>query len=110
MYLQSLDENLVFSKCYKKVKQRAAENKIDLLAAYHELEKEEFNFEAVIAGHDNPFTVNVSDVLAIAKHETCSITVIPPFITGLKSRYQATMANFCLGVMPPSPILGRSLL
>ena len=36
--------------------------------------------------------------------------VIPPFITGLKSRYQATMANFCLGVMPPSPILGRSLL
>ena len=37
-------------------------------------------------------------------------TVIPPFITGFKSRYQATMANFCLGVMPPSPILGRSLL
>ncbi|MDY0208240.1 MAG: hypothetical protein RBR82_16690 [Pseudomonas sp.] len=36
--------------------------------------------------------------------------VIPPFITGFKSRYQATMANFCLGVMPPSPILGRSLL
>ena len=36
--------------------------------------------------------------------------VIPPFITGLKSRHQATMANFCLGVIPPSPILGRSLL
>jgi len=74
MYLQSLDENLVFSKCYNKVKQRASENKIDLLAAYYELEKEEFDFEAVVAGHDNPFTVNVSDVLAIAKHETCSIT------------------------------------
>lgn len=36
--------------------------------------------------------------------------VIPPFLTELKSRYQATMANFCFGVMPPSPILGRSLL
>ena len=38
------------------------------------------------------------------------LTVIPPFITEFKSRYQATMANFCLGVMPPSPILGLSLL
>jgi len=52
------------------------------------------------------------------RHRSCYVCahkqrlewVIPPFITGFKSRYQATMANFCLGVMPPSPILGRSLL
>ncbi|MFM5065885.1 hypothetical protein ACEUA9_12030 [Aeromonas caviae] len=74
MYLQSLDESLVFSKCYNKVKQRAAEKKIDLLAAYHELKDEGFDFKSVVAGHYNPFTVNVSDVLAIAKNEVCGIT------------------------------------
>ncbi|ANS42370.1 hypothetical protein [Serratia inhibens] len=74
MYLQTLDENLVFSKCYKKVKQRASEKKIDLLAAFYELEDDGFDFRAVIAGHDNPLTVNVSDVLAIAKNEKCGTT------------------------------------
>lgn len=74
MYLQNLDENLVFSKCYKKVKQRASEKKINLLDAFNELESEQFDFGAVIAGYDNPFTVNVGEVLAIAKDETCDIT------------------------------------
>ncbi|WP_305406663.1 hypothetical protein [Photobacterium leiognathi] len=74
MYLQTLDENLVFSKCYQKVKQRASVKKIDLLAAFHELEAEGFDFESVIKDHDNPFTVIVSDVLAIAKNEKCGVT------------------------------------
>jgi hypothetical protein len=34
--------------------------------------------------------------------------VIPPFLARFKSRPQAIMANFCCGVIPPSPILGRS--
>lgn len=74
MYLQTLDENLVFTKCYKKVKQRASEKKIDLLAAFKELETEGFDFADIIAGHDNPHTVNVSDVIAIAKIEKCGTT------------------------------------
>lgn len=36
--------------------------------------------------------------------------VIPPFFTGLRSRIHAAIFSFCAGVMPPMPILGRSLL
>ena len=36
--------------------------------------------------------------------------VIIPFLVGLKSRAYATICIFCLGVIPPIPILGRSLL
>jgi len=36
--------------------------------------------------------------------------VIPPFLAGLCSRIHAAIFNFCAGVMPPMPILGRSLL
>jgi hypothetical protein len=36
--------------------------------------------------------------------------VIPPFLTGLCSRIHAAIFSFCAGVMPPMPILGRSLL
>jgi PAS domain-containing protein len=36
--------------------------------------------------------------------------VIPPFLTGSLSRIYAAMFSFCLGVMPPMAILGRSLL
>ncbi|KQV16752.1 hypothetical protein ASC97_30790, partial [Rhizobium sp. Root1203] len=34
--------------------------------------------------------------------------VIPPFLTGLRSRIHAAIFSFCAGVMPPMPILGRS--
>jgi hypothetical protein len=36
--------------------------------------------------------------------------VIPPFLTGLCSRIHAAAFSFCADVMPPMPILGRSLL
>lgn len=36
--------------------------------------------------------------------------VVPPFLGGLKSRGYAAILSFCIGVMPPMPILGRSLL
>ena len=36
--------------------------------------------------------------------------VIPPFLTGPLSRIYAASFSFCLGVMPPIAILGRSLL
>ena len=34
--------------------------------------------------------------------------VIPPFLALVRSRCQATTANFCLGGMPPKAVLGRS--
>ncbi len=37
-------------------------------------------------------------------------SVVPPFLGGLKSRGYAAILSFCIGVMPPMPILGRSLL
>ena len=36
--------------------------------------------------------------------------VILPFLMGLCSRIHAAIFSFCAGVMPPMPILGRSLL
>ena len=36
--------------------------------------------------------------------------VLLPFLITLKSRGYAAILSFCLGVMPPMPILGRSLL
>jgi len=36
--------------------------------------------------------------------------VIPPFLTGRFSRIQAAFLSFCIGVIPPMPMLGRSLL
>ena len=36
--------------------------------------------------------------------------VIPPFLTGHIGRFHAAIFSFCAGVMPPMPILGRSLL
>jgi pimeloyl-ACP methyl ester carboxylesterase len=43
-------------------------------------------------------------------HSYGGAVVIPPFLAGLCSRIHAAIFNFCAGVMPPMPILGRSLL
>ena len=36
--------------------------------------------------------------------------VIPPFLMGLSRRIHAAVFSFMAGVMPPMPMLGRSLL
>jgi len=36
--------------------------------------------------------------------------VIPPFLRGLGRRIYAAILSFCAGVIPPLPMLGRSLL
>ena len=40
--------------------------------------------------------------------EYADALVIPPFLVLTRSRGQAARANFCLGVMPPRAIFGRS--
>ena len=37
-------------------------------------------------------------------------SVISPFLTGCIRRIYAAIFSFCAGVMPPMPMLGRSLL
>lgn len=74
MYIQTLDENLVYHKCYKKLIQKAKEANVDLLAAYKLLEESEFDFSTLINGHTNPYTITVDHVISIVKNEICSIT------------------------------------
>jgi hypothetical protein len=74
MYIQTLDEDLVYLKCYKKLTQKAKEANVDLLAAYKLLEESEFDFSTLINGHTNPYTITVDHVISIAKNEICSIT------------------------------------
>ncbi|SMN17300.1 hypothetical protein CRYPA_1245 [uncultured Candidatus Thioglobus sp.] len=74
MYIQTLDEDLVYFKCYKKLIQKAKEANVDLLAAYKLLEESEFDFSTLINGHTNPYTITVDHVILIAKNEICGTT------------------------------------
>jgi len=74
MYIQTLDESLVFSKCYKEVNKRAKADGISLLDAYNILDSEGLDFEKLVKGHNNPHTVTVDQALSIAKCEVCGIT------------------------------------
>ena len=42
--------------------------------------------------------------------DTAKEMVILPFSVGFKSRGYAAIVSFCIGVMPPMPMFGRSLL
>jgi hypothetical protein len=50
------------------------------------------------------------DLEARLLKETGGRPVIPPFLAGLGRRIHAAIFSFCAGVMPPMPMLGRSLL
>ncbi|MDE1484136.1 hypothetical protein KKJ06_17810 [Xenorhabdus bovienii] len=76
MYIQTLDENLIFSKCYKAVKDREKSDKINFIEAFNKMEAENFDFESIIKGHQNPYTITLSQALSIAKLEKCSITSV----------------------------------
>ena len=74
MYLQTIDTNLIFTKCYRAVLKHAKENKLSLLDAANLMAAEKYDFSELLKGHPNPHTVTVDQVLSIAKHETCSKT------------------------------------
>ena len=65
------------------------------------MRKQEQNLEVL-----NRLVASVVD--SYAKAHFFGHTVIPPFLAFTKNRGQATMANFCLGVIPPRAIFGRS--
>lgn len=44
------------------------------------------------------------------RREVAEHLVISPFLTGCIRRIYAAIFSFCAGVMPPMPMLGRSLL
>ncbi len=55
-------------------------------------------------------TAMPADMTAERLLTICEAPIIPPFLTGLGGRIHAAIFSFCAGVMPPMPMLGRSLL
>ncbi len=54
----------------------------------------------------------IADLLGMLEHSklALNVAVIPPFLIGSSRRIQAAVFSFIAGVMPPMPMLGRSLL
>lgn len=74
IYLQTLDEFIVFSKCFKEVEKKAKSDGVDLLSAFSKLKAERFDFEKIVQGIPCPHTVNVEQALSVAMCEVCKIT------------------------------------
>ena len=74
LYVMSVDENLVYSKCFRVVAKRGKDDGINRLQAFKALENEGFDFEALISGHPSPHTITVDDALSLAKNEICQVT------------------------------------
>ena len=66
---------------------------------------------AADAGHTaTPVARLPSSALSPSKRLTGLVMVIPPFLTGCICRTYAAFFSFMAGVIPPKPMLGRSLL
>lgn len=76
MYIQTLNEELIFSKCYRAVLERAKSDKINFIEAFNKMEAENFDFEGSIKGHKNPYTITLDQALSIAALEKCSKTSV----------------------------------
>jgi hypothetical protein len=74
LYVRSVDEQLIFSKCFKHVEKRAKKEGINLLEAYELLIKESFDFSALTSGVALPHTITLDQALAFSKCEKCSKT------------------------------------
>jgi hypothetical protein len=74
MYLQTLNENLIFNKCYQVVYKRSKADGVNLLIAFKNLESDGYDFNGPLKGVENLYTVNTTSALEIAKCELCEIT------------------------------------
>ncbi|EPM4253881.1 hypothetical protein ACTLOY_002357 [Enterobacter hormaechei] len=74
LYIVTVDENLLFRKCFNKIKDRAEKNSINVMEAYNELVGEGVDFGKFIRGIARPYTVTLDEALSLAKCEKCSKT------------------------------------
>lgn len=74
MYVQTLDENLIYSKCYRHLVKKAKADSVDLLTAHASLAASGFDFSTLLVGEINPYTITVDQALSIVADETCSYT------------------------------------
>lgn len=74
LYICSIDENLVYSKCFRHVESRAKKEGISLLDAYQILVREGFDFSSLLKAIPFPHTITLDQALEFAKCEKCSVT------------------------------------
>lgn len=73
-YVMTINEHLVFDKCFKVISKRASKDSISLLDAHKTLLDEGFSFEALVLASPSPYTINVDQALSLAKEEVCGVT------------------------------------
>jgi len=74
LYIRSVDELLIFSKCFRVVEKRSKKEGINLLDAYELLVKENYDFSALINSVALPHTITLDQALEFSKCEKCSKT------------------------------------
>ncbi len=74
LYILSINESLVFSKCFRHVDKRAKKDSINLLDAYYLLVKERFDFKSLLSKIPHPHTITLDQALEFSKCEKCGVT------------------------------------
>lgn len=74
LYITSVDENILFSKCFRHVEKRSKKDAIDLLDAYNLLCEEGFDFEGLLRDIPFPHTITLDQALSFSQCEKCSKT------------------------------------
>ncbi|ELX2301358.1 hypothetical protein ACOZ7A_000177 [Yersinia enterocolitica] len=72
-YLTTKNENLIYKKVYIYIKNKAKSEKISLSDAYDKLEDEDFDFNELLVGDSNPFTITADQALAFIKSDDAGI-------------------------------------
>lgn len=74
LYIRSIDDHLVYSKCFRHVEKRAKKEGVNLLGAYQLLVSEGFDFSSLLKAIPFPHTITMDQALEFAKCEKCSVT------------------------------------
>lgn len=74
LYILSINESLVFSKCLRHVEKRAKKESLNLLEAYELIISEGFDFSALLNGIPHPHTITLDQALEFSKCEKCKKT------------------------------------
>ncbi len=74
LYIVTVDENLLYSDCYKQIATRAKQESISLLNAYNKIIEDGVDLGRFIEGKSKPYTITLDQALNFAKCEKCGIT------------------------------------
>lgn len=74
LYISSVDEALLFSKCFRYVEKRVKQDRSNLLQAYEALCDEGKELSELLKDVPYPHTITLDQALEFAKCEKCSIT------------------------------------